>query len=142
VTSGEVVSGLGEDHAPVILLVEDEVLVRFATAELLRDEGYVVLEAVNASEALALIATGHPLDLVLSDIRMPGLMDGVDLTFAVKQARQNLPVALVSSHLDPDREHAADAFLAKPYRPEQLVALVEQLAGAEWQTRFISPIAS
>jgi two-component system, response regulator PdtaR len=50
--------GPGAIGAPVILLVEDDVLVRLATAELLRDEGYVVLEAVNAGEAVALIETG------------------------------------------------------------------------------------
>src|SRR6476619_8205888 len=120
-TSAEVLPGPGDGHIPIILLVEDDVLVRFTTAETLREEGYLVLEAVDASDALALIATGHPLDLVLSDVRMPGGMDGVGLSFAVKELRQNLPVALVSSHLDPDREHAAEAFLAKPYRPEQLL---------------------
>lgn len=142
VTSAEVLPGPGDGNVPVVLLVEDDVLVRFTTAETLREEGYLVLEAVDASEALALIATGHPLDLVLSDVRMPGGMDGVGLSFAVKELRQNLPVALVSSHLDPDREHAAEAFLAKPYRPEQLLSLVADLVGAEWQMRFGRPSAS
>lgn len=140
--SGEVLPGPGEGHVPVILLAEDDVLVQFTTAETLRLEGYVVLEAVDASEALSLIATGHPLDLVLSDIRMPGELDGVALTFAVKELRPHLPIVLVSSHLDPDRAHAAEAFLAKPYQPEQLVALVEHFVGAEWQNKLRSPTAS
>ena len=140
--SGEVLPGPGEGHVPVILLAEDDVLVRFTTAETLRSEGYVVLEAVNASEALSLIATGHPLDLVLSDIRMPGSMDGIALTFAVKELRPHLPVVLISSHLDPDRAHAAQAFLAKPYRPEVLISLVADFVGVEWQTRLSGPTAS
>lgn len=129
-------------HKPVILLVEDDVLVRFITAELLRDAGCVVLEAVNAAEALALVSSGHSLDLVLSDIRMPGGMDGVALSYAVKAQQPLLPVVLASSHLPPDVSHGADAFLAKPYQPLQLIQLVNQIIGAEWQTRPSNPTAS
>jgi CheY-like chemotaxis protein len=142
VTSGEVVPGPGEGHVPVILLVEDDVLVRFTTAELLREEGYVVLEAVSASEALALLATGHPLDLVLSDVRMPGDLDGIALTFAVKEIRPNLPMILVSSHLSPETQHAGDKFLAKPYRPTDLFDLVREMIEVEWRSEPNSLSAS
>ncbi len=141
-TSAEIVSGPGEGHTPVILLVEDDVLVRFATAELLREEGYVVLEAVDASEALELLGSGHPLDLVLSDVRMPGEMDGVALTYAIKDLRPNLPVVLVSSHLPPDVRHGGDGFLPKPYQPAQLFEIVEDMMGEEWQNSRITPNAS
>ena len=57
-----VLPGPGEARKPVILLVEDDVLVRFTTADLLREAGFDVLEAVDSSEALALLTTGHPLD--------------------------------------------------------------------------------
>src|SRR5947209_12937519 len=117
VASGKVLPGPGAVGQPVILLVEDEVLVRLATAELLRDEGYVVLEAVNGGEALALLETGHPLDLVITDIRMPGRMNGLELCSSVKRLRANLPVMLFSSHLPDQAPHCADAFLAKPYQP-------------------------
>src|SRR6476661_2808230 len=88
-----VIPGPGESHNPVILLVEDDVLVRFTTADILREAGFDVLEAVDSSEALALLTTGHPLDLVLTDIRMPGHMDGVQLASVIKNTRPNLPVA-------------------------------------------------
>ena len=140
--SGTVLPGPGAVGAPVILLVEDDVLVRLATAELLRDEGYVVLEAVNAGEAIALIQTGHPMDLVVSDIRMPGDIDGLKLSFAVKQLRSNLPVMLFSSHLPEEGEHCGDAFLQKPYRPDDLFKLVSQLVGAEWPSQSNNPTAS
>lgn len=142
VTSGEILPGPGEGHVPVILLAEDDVLVRFTTAETLRDAGYTVLEAADASEALSLIETGHPFDLVLSDVRMPGKIDGVALTFAIKDLRQNLPVVLVSSHLEPDRAHAGDAFLSKPYQVADLFRIVEQFVGVEWQTKRSNPTAS
>ena len=138
----EVLPGPGAIGQAVILLVEDDVLVRLSTAELLRDEGYVVLEAVNAGEALALVETGHPLDLVISEIRMPGGKDGLELCSSIKQSRPNLPVVLFSSHLPDERGHCADAFLQKPYRPEQLFRLVNRIVGAEWPSQSNSPIAS
>jgi len=140
-TDAEIVPGPGFEQQPVILLVEDEVLIRLSSAELLRDQGYVVLEAVDAAEAFALVRSGHPLDLVITDVRMPSEMDGVALSFALKQARPNLPVALASAHLEPDFPHAADGFLRKPYEPAELFALVESLIGAEWQNKS-NPIAS
>ena len=136
-----VLPGPGEAQKPVILLVEDDVLVRFTTAEVLRDGGFDVLEAVDSSEALALLSTGHPLDLVITDIRMPGHMDGMQLANVLKNARPNLPVALLSSHLErPD--HSADIFISKPYDPDKLVEVVKRLIGAEWRSNLVSPNAS
>lgn len=136
-----VVPGPGESHKPVILLVEDDVLVRFMTADILREAGFDVLEAVDSSEALALLSTGHPLDLVITDIRMPGHMDGVQLAGVIKNVRPNLPIALLSSHLDWP-EHAADIFIPKPYDADKLVEEVERLIGAEWRSNLATPNAS
>ena len=136
-----VVPGPGESRKPVILLVEDDVLVRFTTADILREEGWDVLEAVDSSEALALLTTGHPLDLVITDIRMPGRMDGLQLASVIKATRPNLPVALLSSHLERP-EHEADVFLAKPYAPDDLVEAVKRLIGAEWRSNLSIPNAS
>jgi len=142
VTTGKVLPGPGAIGQPVILLVEDDVLVRLSTAELLRDEGYIVLEAVNAIEALALVETGHPLDLVISDIRMPGGTDGLELCSTIKHLRPNLPVMLFSSHVPDPAGPCGDAFLQKPYRPEDLFGLVKKMVGAEWPNQSNSPIAS
>jgi CheY-like chemotaxis protein len=134
-------SGPGESHKPVILLVEDDVLVRFMTADILREAGFDVLEAVDSSEALALLTTGHPLDLVITDIRMPGHMDGLQLASVIKNTRPNLPIALLSSHLE-QPDHEADMFLPKPYDPDVLVEVVKRLIGAEWRKNLASPNAS
>jgi CheY-like chemotaxis protein len=136
-----VLAGPGQPRSPVILLVEDEVLVRFTTAEILREAGFDVLEAVDSSEALALLVTGHPLDLVVTDVRMPGSMDGIQLASVIKATRPNLPVAILSSHLD-QPGHEADAFLPKPYDPDELVEAVKRLIGAEWRNNLASPNAS
>jgi CheY-like chemotaxis protein len=136
-----VVPGPGESRNPVILVVEDDILVRFITAEILREAGFSVLEAVDSSEALALLSTGHPLDLVITDIRMPGQMDGVQLSNVLKAARPNLPVALLSSHLERS-DHQADIFVSKPYDPDYLVEVVKRLIGAEWRSNITSPNVS
>ena len=133
--------GPGEAQTPVILLVEDDVLVRFTTAEIFRDAGFDVLEAVDASEALALLTTGHPLNLVITDIRMPGHMDGVQLASVIKNARPNLPIALFSSHLDTP-EHEANEFVQKPASPDQLVEVAKRLIEAEWPKTAGSSSAS
>ena len=126
----------------MVLLVEDDVFVRFTTAEMLREEDFVVLEAANASEALALISTRHEVDIVLSDIRMPGEIDGVALTAKIKSMRPFLPVALVSTHLSPEVKHEADGFLAKPFRVSELLELVRSLVGTEWRSKRSSLAAS
>jgi CheY-like chemotaxis protein len=127
-TSIELLVGPGNHQKPVVLLVDDDVPLRLATAEILRHQGFVVLEAGNAVEALALVGTGRPLDLVVSDVRMPGELDGVALSHALRLAYPNLPILLVSGHLEDDADHAADRLLAKPYRVDEFLDLVNQLS--------------
>ncbi len=71
---------------PTVLLVEDEVLIRLMVAEELRSQGLQVLEASNADEALAILESSLPVDLLFTDVRMPGRMDGVALA-KLAQAR-------------------------------------------------------
>ena len=66
-----------EDRQPAVLVVEDEVLIRSAVAEYLRIAGNLVVEAANAAEAIAVFAAGVPIDVVFSDIHMPGTTDGL-----------------------------------------------------------------
>lgn len=141
-SSAEIDPGTGPDHAPVILLVEDEILIRLSTAEFLRQDGYMVLEASDAMEALVLFGSDHPLDLVITDVRMPGELDGVKLTRIIKEARPDLPVALASGHLAFDAEHPGDRLLRKPYTSEEMLEIVDELIGAEWRSRQGSSKAS
>jgi CheY-like chemotaxis protein len=122
-------------EGPVILVVEDEILVRLVAAEFLRERGYIVLEASDAVEALVLFSSDHALDLVISDVRMPGELDGLKLTRIIKEARPELPVILVSAHFGPDEGHPADRFLRKPYECEVLQKIIEELIGPKWQKK-------
>jgi CheY-like chemotaxis protein len=123
-----VCGGAQRPRGRTILVVEDEVLVRMALAETLRDAGYSVLEAANADEALAVLASSAPLDVVLTDVNMPGSLDGVALGRYVRTTRPTLKVVVVSGRVDPETAaEAADAFLAKPYEPASIVRTIGAL---------------
>ena len=99
--------------APVILVVEDEVLVRLAVTQHLRQAGYEVLEARNADEALRLLAKAD-VDAVFSDIATPGSMDGLQLADWLREHRPEVGTVLTSGKLHPDGRYRY--FLGKPYR--------------------------
>lgn len=115
----------------VILVVEDEVLVRMAISMDLAEAGYNVIEAADAGEALAVLEGGHEIDLVFSDVHMPGPIDGIGLLGALRRRYPDLPVILTSAHgLPPSRTLAADTvFIAKPYLPTTVLNLVAQEIG-------------
>ncbi len=94
------VRGEGE----TILVVEDDEPVRVSLVETLVDLGYKVLEAPDAdSGLLTLMQAGDTVDVVLTDMAMPGSMDGLDLAIAVRKSRPEIPVILVTGNLDPPR---------------------------------------
>jgi CheY-like chemotaxis protein len=119
---------------PSILVVEDEFLVRLIICDELRAAEYNVIEAVNGDEAVAILKSGARVDLIFSDVRMPGAIDGLGLLAFVRQAYPTTPVIITSGHLRPDLALAdgATQFLSKPYSIEHAIRLVE--SGLEkWQ---------
>jgi CheY-like chemotaxis protein len=117
-----------EQRSITILLVEDEVLVRFDTGERLREAGYAVLEAANAEEARSLLKTFPEIALVFSDIQMPGSMNGAEFARYVRADYPEIPVILTSgTSVPPGEADAAVAFFAKPYRPSDLVKRIGEL---------------
>lgn len=110
-----------------ILVVEDEILIRTLVSDELRSADFRVIEAADADEAVAILKSGARVDLVLSDVRMPGSMDGLGLLAFVRQTCSELPVIITSGHLQPDPGLAdgSTVFLPKPYRFDQAVELVK-----------------
>lgn len=110
-----------------ILVVEDEFLIRFMLSESLRDVGYHVVEAENAEQAIKLIETFVP-DLILSDVCMPGTIDGMGLLSMVKNTYPSVPVMIASAHFERHIAIAAGAadFIAKPYTCEAVAKTVEK----------------
>lgn len=114
-------------EAKTILIVEDEVLVRFAMADSLREAGYLVIEAANADEALALLDGVAPVSLVFTDIQMPGTMDGLGLALFIRDAYPKLPIILTSGAVRPPATGEPLTFFGKPYDPEAVVRRVKAL---------------
>ncbi len=103
-------------------------LIRMLVADVLRDAGYEAIEAISGDEAIDILRAGVAVDLVLSDVRMPGSTDGLALLAFVRQNLAELPVILTSGHLSPEIALAEGAvkFLAKPYQILDALAVVEQ----------------
>ena len=115
-----------------ILLIDDDPLVRLALAMLLREAGHVVEEAEGGAAGLAHLSE-RPVDLVLTDLRMPGLT-GWDVARAVKAKKPRLPVVLVTGSVhsiavDQPERTFVDAVLPKPCRIEELQAVIGRLTG-------------
>jgi DNA-binding NtrC family response regulator len=108
-----------------VLVVDDEPLVRFVAANALREAGYEVVEASNADDAMVMLNQDN-FTTVLTDIEMPGAMNGLDLAWAVQGHNPRLPVVLVSGRQlpHPTEMPRTARFLAKPYRIETLLHLV------------------
>ena len=106
----------------MILVVEDTEELRSCVAEYFRIVGFEVVATENAGEALAALASGIHVDLVFSDINMPGAMDGVGLAQWLAVNRPRLPVILTSGDSRPDLERATPhhRFVRKPYSLDAL----------------------
>ena len=131
VTSANEARRNNKTYRPVVLLVEDETLLRETTAEYLRLSGFTVVEAANAGEALAAFAAGESVDLVFSDVRLAaGTMDGFKLARWVHRHHRGVPVLLTSGHGEAIRAAAlvgGSSFVAKPYRQKSLVSRLSGL---------------
>ncbi len=110
-----------------ILVVEDEMLIRIMVSDSLRDAGLNVIEAANADEAICILHSGVTIDLMLSDVRMPGSMDGLELLDYSLEMFPTLPVIITSGHSLPNDALARGArhFLGKPYSFDKAVAMIE-----------------
>ncbi|MFG1397085.1 response regulator [Roseixanthobacter pseudopolyaromaticivorans] len=110
-----------------ILVVEDEPLVRLVIAEALRDQGFRVVEAASAEEAILALASGIAVDLVFTDVRMPGALDGIAFARRLNRERPDLPVLITSGHLDQLESGDATAFISKPYVLGDAVARISAM---------------
>jgi CheY-like chemotaxis protein len=120
------------------LIVEDEFFVRFTTAEFLRDEGYEILEAANADDALEIFKSGARVDLLFSDVRMPGSMDGIGLATLVRREWPSVIIILTSGYapeLLSARSVAEDRVIPKPYRQQAVLSAIHSLIEQAPQNR-------
>ena len=119
-----------EDRAqPLILVVEDDELLRLHAADLLEAHGFAVVKAENADEALKVLEQRNDVRLLFTDIQMPGALDGMDLARQVHARRPNVLLIITSGQTAPTRAEIPDdgRFVAKPYGASDLLGQVDNL---------------
>lgn len=115
------------DHGCAVLVVEDEPLLRLDIAQAFRAAGFAVYEAGTAEDALDALGTGHDIDLVFTDIEMPGRLDGLDLARIVRARWPGLPVLVTSGSVRPEAREIS-RFIPKPYDTAKIVLHARTLA--------------
>jgi PAS domain S-box-containing protein len=110
----------------VVLLVDDEELVRMSTADMLAELGFVVSEASSAEEALRIVEGDAAIDVVVTDHLMPG-MTGVDLAYAVRDRRPGVPVLVISGFAELEGIAPDLPRLTKPFRQADLAGVLAGL---------------
>ena len=116
-----------------VLIVEDEFLIRLTLAEVLADEGYEVLEAESGDDALALLEGGGEIAVLLTDIQLPGALDGRALVRHARQGRPDLPVIFMTGRPDimaAQQSNPREMFVAKPYLPSEICLAVKRMLAA------------
>jgi CheY-like chemotaxis protein len=117
----------------IVLVVEDEALVRMCAVDILQDAGYHVLEATSAEEAFCILAQRNDIALIFTDVQMGG-MDGIRFARAVREKWPPVRIIVTSGRIDPRSELPLGvSFIAKPYDSSTLQAGVQSsLVG--WQS--------
>jgi CheY-like chemotaxis protein len=115
------------DHSvvpAVVLVVEDEMLLRMRAVDMVEDAGYTSVEAVDADEAVAILESRSDIALMFTDIQMPGSMDGLKLAHTVRERWPPIKIILVSGQLIPANiDIPADSrFYGKPLEAKEMIA--------------------
>jgi two-component system, response regulator PdtaR len=117
--------------SPVILIVEDELLIRMDSAEAIENAGFEVIQAGNADDAIAILEARTEIHVVFTDIQMPGSMDGLKLARFVRDRWPPIKIVATSGlvRVEDDGLPAGSVFLPKPYRGAEVVATLKELTG-------------
>jgi len=116
-------------HRPVVLVVEDEVLLRMDAAEVIQSAGFDVLEARSADEAISILEQRNDIRLIFTDINMPGSMDGVKLAHFVKNRWPPIKIIATSGHakIDANELPEGSLFMPKPYAGAEVADTIHEL---------------
>ncbi|MCG6115129.1 MAG: response regulator [Mesorhizobium sp.] len=107
-----------------VLVVEDEVLIRIDLVDFLSEEGFDVVEAANADEAVAILESDDNIQVMFTDVDMPGSMDGLKLSAAVRDRWPPVRIVVTSGHRAVELSELPEGslFYAKPYLPAAIAA--------------------
>jgi DNA-binding NtrC family response regulator len=114
-----------------VLVVEDEMMLRMRAVDMVEDAGFTPVEAINADDALAILESRSDIELLFTDIQMPGSMDGLKLAYAVRERWPLIKIILVSGQLKlTDDDKPADSrFFGKPLDVKQMIGEMRDMMG-------------
>ncbi len=115
----------------IVLIVEDEPLLRMLALDFLEDAGFAAIEAANADEAIRILEARPDIHVVFTDIDMPGSQDGLKLAAAVRDRWPPIEIIVTSGQNfpSPDRLPERARFFPKPYDTSQIVRTIEEFVG-------------
>jgi CheY-like chemotaxis protein len=124
--------GLVDVRRPVVLIVEDEFLLRMHAVEMVAAAGFAVVEAASADEAIEILEARSDITVVFTDIQMPGSMDGLKLARAVRGRWPPIKIVATSGRLNVGEGDLPDGgrFLPKPYSAVEVSGVLRQVTGA------------
>jgi CheY-like chemotaxis protein len=119
----------GASKRPVVLIVEDETLIRMNAIEMIEADGFDVVEAAGADDAILILEQRSDIRLIFTDIDMPGSMDGLKLAHFVKGRWPPIKIVATSGHAKVAERDLPEGsrFLAKPYTAATVTHVIRQL---------------
>ena len=118
-----------KNHQTVVLIVEDEFLIRMDAADMIRSGGFDVVEAKDADEAIEILERRLDITIVFTDVHMPGSMDGLKLAAAIRGRWPPIKIVATSgkARLSAHDLPSDSRFLAKPYSAQEIVGTLREL---------------
>ncbi len=120
----------GELFRPTILIVEDDQLLRLLTVDIVEEAGFTALQADSADKAVAILEARSDIALLLTDLNMPGSMDGLKLAHAVRNRWPPIKIIVVSSRMPDCVLPTYSRFFIKPYHSKKLISEIILLTAA------------
>jgi CheY-like chemotaxis protein len=122
---------------PVVLVVEDDLLIRMSAADMVESADCIAVEAANADEAVSILEARSDISVVFTDIQMPGSMDGLKLAAAVRDRWPPIKIIATSGQVrvDGDMLPSGGRFLPKPYSAREVAMNLKELIGFDTGTR-------
>ena len=121
---------------PIVLVVEDDFLLRMDAVDIVRNAGFEAIEAANADQAIAIIEGDPDIHIVFTDVQMPGTMDGLRLARFIRDRWPPIKIVATSGRLRVAEEDLpkGSIFVPKPYSPEQIIRTFRQLTDSDDET--------
>jgi CheY-like chemotaxis protein len=115
---------------PIVLVVEDNSLVRIVIVDFLETAGFAVIQAIDGAAALVILASGADFNILFTDVQMPGPIDGAGVAMLMREQRPDMPIVVTSGHGVPHPLPLGGRFVAKPYDNRKVVTLLTELLAA------------